>query len=90
MLLSAGAIYRQLRGIAERGLMAAGDAPGPHARMQEFYDVISFIETELPRTIERFFRERSGDLPPPSPDAKRTKRSKTSPPPANALPVEAG
>jgi hypothetical protein len=34
--------------------------------MQEFHDVISFIEGELPRTIERFFQERSGDLPPPS------------------------
>jgi hypothetical protein len=66
MLLSAGAIYRQLRQIAERGLAAVGDAPGPHARMQEFHDVISFIESELPRTIERFFRERSGDLPPPA------------------------
>ena len=67
MLMSAGAIYRQLRQIAERGLAAAGDAPGPKARMQEFHDVISFIEGELPRTIDRFFRERSGDLPPPAP-----------------------
>jgi len=66
MLMSAGAIYKQLRQIAERGLVAAGDAPGPRARMQEFHDVISFIEGELPRTIERFFQERSGDLPPPS------------------------
>jgi hypothetical protein len=84
MLLSAGAIYRQLRQIAERGLGAAGDAAGPRARMQEFYDVISFIESELPRTIERFFRERSGDLPPPGPAA--------APPTAqlDAEPVNAG
>jgi predicted transcriptional regulator len=66
MLMSAGAIYGQLRQIAERGLVAAGDAPGPRTRMQEFHDVISFIESELPRLIERFFRERSGDLPPPA------------------------
>jgi hypothetical protein len=67
MLMSAGAIYRQLRVIAEHGLAAAGDAPGPRARMREFHDVIAFIEGELPRLIDRFFRERSGDLPPPAP-----------------------
>jgi DNA-binding Lrp family transcriptional regulator len=65
MLLNAGAIYGQLQTIAKHGLVAAGDAPGPKARMQEFHDVITFILTELPRLIERFFRERSGDLPPP-------------------------
>jgi MarR family len=84
MLMSAGAIYRQLRLIAERGLVAAGDAPGPRARMQEFHDVISFIEAELPLLIARFFGERSGDLPPPS---------STSDPPIpqrDAAPVEAG
>jgi DNA-binding transcriptional regulator GbsR (MarR family) len=59
MLMSAGAIYRQLRQIAERGLSAAGEASGPRARMQEFHDVISFIETELPKTIDRFFAERA-------------------------------
>lgn len=85
MLMSAGAIYQQLRRIAERGLVAAGDAPGPHARMQEFYDVISFIETELPRTIDRFFRERSGDLPPPAADA-----APVTTPSASTAPVEAG
>jgi hypothetical protein len=84
MLMSAGAIYRQLRQIADRGLAAVGDAPGPRARMQEFHDVISFIETELPRTIDRFFRERSGDLPPPSTGAP------TEPPQADTVPVEAG
>ena len=85
MLMSAGAIYQQLRRIAERGLVAAGDAPGPHARMQEFYDVISFIETELPRTIDRFFRERSGDLPPPVADA-----APPTAPPSTTAPVQAG
>ena len=85
MLLSAGAVYRQLRQIAERGLQAAGDAPGPRARMQEFHDVISFIETELPRTIDRFFRERSGDLPPPAPAATTGMASGR-----NVVPVESG
>jgi len=85
MLMSAGAIYQQLRRIAERGLVAAGDAPGPHARMQEFYDVISFIETELPRTIDRFFRERSGDLPPPAADA-----APLTTPSSTTVPVQAG
>ena len=66
MLLNAAAIYGQLQTIARHGLVAAGDAPGPRARMQEFHDVITFILTELPRLIDRFFRERSGDLPPPS------------------------
>jgi hypothetical protein len=84
MLMSAGAIYQQLRRIAERGLVAAGDAPGPHARMQEFYDVISFIESELPRTIDRFFRERSADLPAPA--AATT----TAMPQSGTAPVEAG
>jgi MarR family len=65
MLMSAGAIYHQLRLIAERGLVAAGDAPGPKARMQEFHDVISFIESELPRTIDRFFSERAAAKPEP-------------------------
>jgi hypothetical protein len=85
MLMSAGAIYRQLRLIAERGLAAAGDAAGPRARMQEFYDVISFIESELPRTIDRFFRERSGDLPPPP-----TRATATETPQSGTVPVEAG
>jgi MarR family len=67
MLMSAGAIYHQLRLIAERGLVAAGDAPGPKARMQEFHDVISFIESELPRMIDRFFSERAAAKPPASP-----------------------
>jgi len=80
MLLSAGAIYRQLRQIAEHGLEAAGDAPGPRARMQEFHDVISFIESELPRLIERFFRERSGDLPPPAASTETTQTKRTTVP----------
>ena len=85
MLMSAGAIYRQLRQIAERGLVAAGDAPGPRARMQEFHDVISFIEAELPRLIARFFGERSGDLPPPAPAGTPPLASEQ-----DARPIEAG
>jgi DNA-binding transcriptional regulator GbsR (MarR family) len=67
MLMNAGAVYRQLREIAEHGVAAAGDSPSARARLEEFRDVITFIETELPRLLDRFFRERSGDLPPPAP-----------------------
>jgi predicted transcriptional regulator len=85
MLTNAGVVYRRLREIAEHGVAAAGDAPGPRARMQEFHDVISFIESELPRTIDRFFRERSGDLPPPA----QAMTSPTAPEDAR-MPVETG
>jgi predicted transcriptional regulator len=85
MLLNAGAIYGQLQTIAKHGLVAAGDAPGPKARMQEFHDVITFILTELPRLIERFFDERSGDLPPPS-----SAPSRSTTPQRNSVPAQAG
>ncbi|MFL5771298.1 MAG: hypothetical protein ACJ765_14585, partial [Chloroflexota bacterium] len=54
-----GVIYRRLREIAEHGVAAAGDSPSARARLEEFRDVIAFIESELPRTIDRFFRERA-------------------------------
>ncbi|MFL5776800.1 MAG: GbsR/MarR family transcriptional regulator, partial [Chloroflexota bacterium] len=59
MLTNAGVIYRRLREIAEHGVAAAGDSPNARARLEEFRDVIAFIESELPRTIDRFFRERA-------------------------------
>jgi DNA-binding transcriptional regulator GbsR (MarR family) len=58
MLTNAGVIYRRLREIAEHGV-AAGDSPSARARLEEFRDVIAFIESELPRLIDRFFSERA-------------------------------
>ncbi len=62
MLSSAGAIYRQMREIAERGLAATADRPpAARDRLQEFHDVISFVEQEVPRVIGRFLAERAAD-----------------------------
>ena len=58
MLSNASVIYRQLRVIAEHGLAAAEETPGARARMQEFHDVMAFIEVEVPRVIDRFLAER--------------------------------
>ncbi len=60
MLASASAIYRRLREIAERGLAATSDhAPSARARLEEFRDVMRFIEVEVPLVIDRFLRDRS-------------------------------
>jgi DNA-binding transcriptional regulator GbsR (MarR family) len=62
MLASAGAIYRQMREIAERGLAATADRPEPaRARLQEFHDVMTFIELEVPRLVGQFLRDRAAD-----------------------------
>ena len=59
MLASAGAIYRQMREIAARGLDATSDRPATaRARLQELHDVMAFVEQEIPRAISAFFRER--------------------------------
>src|SRR6478752_6786142 len=58
MLANASVIYRQLREIAEHGVAAAEETPGARARMQEFHDVMAFIEVEVPRVIDRFLAER--------------------------------
>src|SRR4051794_21418041 len=58
MLSNAGVTYRRLREIAEHGVIAADGVPSAEARMREFRDVVGFIETELPRVIERFLRDR--------------------------------
>ena len=59
LLGSAAAIYRQMRGIAERGLTAIADRPKEsRARLQEFHDVMAFVEREVPVVIGRFMRER--------------------------------
>jgi DNA-binding transcriptional regulator GbsR (MarR family) len=59
MLSNAGVTYRRLREIAEHGVIAADGVPSAEARMREFRDVVGFIETELPRVIERFLRDRA-------------------------------
>jgi hypothetical protein len=58
MLGNASEIYRQLRVISEHGLEAAADSPGALARLQEFHDLMAFIEVEVPRVIDRFLEER--------------------------------
>ena len=60
LLGSAAAIYQHMRAIAERGLQAIADRPAEsRARLQEFYDVMGFVEREVPRVIAQFLRERS-------------------------------
>jgi DNA-binding transcriptional regulator GbsR (MarR family) len=62
MLASAGALYRQMREIAERGLAATADRPPEaRARLQEFHDVMSFVELEVPRLIRAFLADRAAD-----------------------------
>ena len=59
LLSSAADIYRHLRSIAERGLTAIADRPvASRARLQEFHDVLAFIEVEVPEVIGKFLRER--------------------------------
>jgi DNA-binding transcriptional regulator GbsR (MarR family) len=60
MLGSAAAVYRQMRAIAERGLAATTDrSEASRARLQEFRDVMAFVELEVPAVISRFLRERN-------------------------------
>ena len=62
MLASAGSLYRQMREIAERGLAATSDrSPEARARLQEFHDVMSFVEQEVPRVIRAFLADRAAD-----------------------------
>jgi DNA-binding transcriptional regulator GbsR (MarR family) len=62
MLASASAIYRQMREIAERGLAATSDRPASaRARLQEFRDVMEFVEREIPVVVGRFLSERTKD-----------------------------
>jgi DNA-binding transcriptional regulator GbsR (MarR family) len=59
MIGSAGAIYRQMRAIADRGLEATQDRPAAaRARLEEFRDVMAFVEEEVPALIDRFLQER--------------------------------
>ena len=59
MLSSASAMYRQMRLIAERGLVATADrSPASRARLQEFHDVMAFVEREVPLVISRYLTNR--------------------------------
>jgi DNA-binding transcriptional regulator GbsR (MarR family) len=60
LLGNAAGIYRHMRAIAERGLDAIADRPAASkARLQEFHDVMAFVEREVPRVIAQYLRERS-------------------------------
>ena len=60
MLASAGAIYRQMREIAQRGLAATADrSVESRARLQEFHDVMTFVEQEVPRLVGQFLADRA-------------------------------
>ena len=60
MLMSAASLYRQMRQIAERGLAAIKDRPAESkARLEEFRDVMGFVEVEVPRVIARFLADRN-------------------------------
>jgi DNA-binding transcriptional regulator GbsR (MarR family) len=79
MLSNAGVVYRRLREIAEHGVAAAGDSPSAKARLEEFRDVITFIEQELPRMIDGFFSDREAARASAGPSAN-----------SSAVPVGAG
>ena len=60
MLMSAASLYRQMRQIAERGLAAIQNRPAESkARLEEFRDVMGFVEVEVPRVIARFLADRN-------------------------------
>jgi DNA-binding transcriptional regulator GbsR (MarR family) len=60
MLASAGAIYHQMGAIAERGLAATTDRSSEsRARLEEFRDVMAFVEREIPRLVAEFLRDRT-------------------------------
>ena len=59
LLGSAAGIYRHMRAIAERGLTAIEDRPAEsRARLQEFHDVMAFVEKEVPAVIGAFLQQR--------------------------------
>ena len=60
LLGSAAGIYRQMRAIAQRGLESVADrSVESRARLQEFHDVMAFVEREVPRVIAAYLSERS-------------------------------
>jgi DNA-binding transcriptional regulator GbsR (MarR family) len=62
LLRSAGAMYHRLGEIAERGLAAIADhTPSSRARLEEFRDVMSFVEVEVPILVAEFVEKRAAD-----------------------------
>ena len=60
MLANAGALYHRLGEIAEHGLAATDNhSPASRARLEEFRDVMAFVETEVPRLVTRFLAARA-------------------------------
>lgn len=60
LLASAGAMYHRLGEIAERGLSAIADhTPSSRARLEEFRDVMTFVEVEVPILVSEFTRKRA-------------------------------
>lgn len=60
LLGRAAATYQQMRLIAERGLESVADrSVESRARLQEFHDVMAFVEREVPRVIATYLSERS-------------------------------
>jgi predicted transcriptional regulator len=60
LLGSAAGIYEHMRAIAARGLASvAGRSVESRARLQEFHDVMAFVEREVPRVIAAYLSERS-------------------------------
>lgn len=57
----AGRIYRQIREMVERGLVAIAERPPEsRARLQEMRDVMFYIETEVPAVMDRYLQQRAG------------------------------
>lgn len=60
LLGSAAGIYQQMRLIAARGLESVADRSiESRARLQEFHDVMAFVEREVPLVIATYLSERS-------------------------------
>ena len=60
LLGSAAGIYQHMRAIAARGLDSVADrSVESRARLQEFHDVMAFVEREVPRVIATYLSERS-------------------------------
>jgi DNA-binding transcriptional regulator GbsR (MarR family) len=62
LLASAGAMYHRLGEIAERGLAAIADhTPTSRARLEEFRDVMAFVEVEVPILVAEFVHKRAAE-----------------------------
>ena len=71
LLGSAAGIYQKMRAIAERGLESVADRTvESRARLQEFHDVMAFVELEVPRVIGKFLDKRASAAKPRKPRKK--------------------